>query len=92
MLGHPPLVYATASHSLRHADVSPVAFRAQYAAKFDANEADYYGALTAMDAQIGRIRAMLRDRGVADDTLLVRTVRPSCGPHFLCCRRHTLQR
>ena len=31
------------------------------------------GALTAMDAQIGRIRAMLRARGIEKDTLLTYT-------------------
>jgi arylsulfatase A-like enzyme len=45
--------------------------RAPYAAKgFDLNQQDYYGALTAMDAQIGRLRAMLRARDIADNTVL----------------------
>ena len=31
---------------------------------------DYLGLITQMDAAIGRLRALLRERGVADDTLL----------------------
>jgi arylsulfatase A-like enzyme len=31
---------------------------------------DYLGTLTQMDVQIGRLRQMLKDKGVADNTLL----------------------
>jgi hypothetical protein len=60
-------------HSVHIPYISPDAFRGQYASKFDENQADYYGALTAMDAQIGRIRAMLRTLGIEQHTLLTYT-------------------
>eukprot|EP00730_Choanoeca_flexa_P002622 TRINITY_DN11115_c0_g2_i13.p1 TRINITY_DN11115_c0_g2~~TRINITY_DN11115_c0_g2_i13.p1 ORF type:complete len:396 (+),score=69.67 TRINITY_DN11115_c0_g2_i13:290-1477(+) len=41
---------------------------------------DYLGTLTQMDAQIGRLRAMLRDYGVANDTLLM--FASDNGPHL----------
>ena len=40
---------------------------------------DYLGTVSQMDAQIGRLRAMLRRYGVADDTLLLFT--SDNGPH-----------
>ena len=64
----PPSVHSRSSHLL-----GPSAFRGRYATRYDENQADYYGALTAMDAQIGRIRSLLRARGVAQDTLLTYT-------------------
>ena len=61
-------------HSVHIPYVSPLGFREPYAAAgLDANAQDYYGALTAMDAQIGRLRATLRQRGIADDTFLLYT-------------------
>ena len=62
-------------HSVHIPYISPDAFRGQYASKFDENQADYYGALTAMDAQIGRIRATLRRLGIERETLLTYLLR-----------------
>jgi arylsulfatase A-like enzyme len=50
--------------------VAPPAFRALYP-DADPNEADYYGAATAMDAQVGRVRALLRAKGVENTTLVI---------------------
>lgn len=60
-------------HSVHVPYVAPAAFRGRYASKYDENQADYYGALTAMDGQIGRLRSLLRTMGIADDTVLVYT-------------------
>jgi arylsulfatase A-like enzyme len=38
--------------------------------EFPEKEAHYYGAITAMDEQIGRLRAELRELGIARDTML----------------------
>ncbi|MDE0262400.1 MAG: sulfatase-like hydrolase/transferase [Bryobacterales bacterium] len=43
--------------------------RALYAG-FSEGEQHYYGCITALDEQVGRLRAELRDLGVADDTML----------------------
>ena len=43
--------------------------RALYAG-FSDGEQHYYGCITALDEQVGRLRAELRDLGVADDTML----------------------
>ena len=42
---------------------------------------DYLGALTQMDAQVGRLRALLRELGVANDTLVWYAA--DNGPHTL---------
>ncbi len=52
--------------------VSPPAFRAQYA-QYDLNHQDYYGGLSAVDAQVGRIRETLQAWGVADSTFIALT-------------------
>jgi arylsulfatase A-like enzyme len=39
-------------------------------AEYDAYRRNYYGCVTAMDQQIGRLRETLRKAGVAEDTLL----------------------
>jgi hypothetical protein len=52
--------------------LSPPAYRALYP-NDDENHADYHGALSAMDASIGRIRTLLAELGVAHDTMLVFT-------------------
>jgi arylsulfatase A-like enzyme len=39
-------------------------------AGYDSYERNYYGCITAMDEQIGRLRNTLREAGVADNTLL----------------------
>lgn len=52
--------------------IAPTEFRLLYA-KYSLNEQDYYGSLTAVDEQIGRLRAFLRAAGVANNTLLALT-------------------
>lgn len=57
-----------------HAPHTPVAAgresREPYAA-FSADEQHWYGTLSAMDAQVGRLREELRRLGLADDTLIL---------------------
>ncbi|MEZ5366192.1 MAG: sulfatase-like hydrolase/transferase, partial [Bryobacterales bacterium] len=56
-----------------HTPHEPVAAGPQYRAKYAAfseDEQHFYGAVTALDEQIGRLRAELRRLGVADDTML----------------------
>ena len=60
-------------HSVHIPYVAPDAFRSRYAAKYDENQADYYGALTALDGQVGRLRSLLRTMGIANNTVLVYT-------------------
>ena len=52
--------------------VAPPAFRALYP-NATPNEADYYGSSSAMDAQVGRVRALLAAAGVANTTLVIFT-------------------
>lgn len=49
--------------------ISPPEFRALYA-NYTLNEQDYYGGLSCVDAQVGRLRTALRARGIADTTWL----------------------
>ena len=42
---------------------------------FTQDEMDYFGDISAMDAAIGRLRALLRSQGVADDTIVAFSVR-----------------
>ena len=42
---------------------------------FSQDEMDYFGDISAMDAAIGRLRALLRSQGVADDTIVAFSVR-----------------
>jgi len=44
-------------------------YRAMYAGENDV-QGNYYGCITAMDEQVGRLRQELRDLGVADNTML----------------------
>jgi arylsulfatase A-like enzyme len=56
-----------------HAPHEPVragdAYRAMYADR-PVKEQHYYGCITALDEQVGRLRRELRDLGVADNTML----------------------
>lgn len=56
-----------------HAPHAPViagpAYREMYS-QYSEGEQHYYGCITAMDEQIGRLRKELRDLGVAEDTML----------------------
>ncbi len=56
-----------------HAVHIPLVAGAEYAARYrqhDGHHQQYFGAMTAMDEQIGRLRRELRALDVADDTLL----------------------
>jgi arylsulfatase A-like enzyme len=56
-----------------HTPHLPVVAGPEHAAmysEYDSYERNYYGCITAMDEQIGRLRKTLRDSGVADNTLL----------------------
>ena len=50
--------------------VSPPEFRVPYE-NYTFNEQDYYGSAAAMDAQVGRVRRLLRDLGLAENTMVV---------------------
>jgi arylsulfatase A-like enzyme len=56
-----------------HAPHLPVVAAPEYAALYgqeDSYTRNYYGCITALDEQIGRLRATLRQEGVADNTLV----------------------
>ncbi len=56
-----------------HTPHLPVVAGPKYAAmydQYDEFEKNYYGCITAMDEQIGRLRATLREHGVADNTMI----------------------
>ncbi len=44
-------------------------YRALYA-EFSAEEQHYYGCITAMDEQVGRINQLVKELGIADDTMI----------------------
>lgn len=67
-----PFLAQVSFHQVHIPYIAPPEFRALYP-DVDENHQDYYGALTAMDAQIGRIRGFLRDLGLANNTLLAFT-------------------
>ena len=48
---------------------------------FSQDEMDYFGDISAMDAAIGRLRALLRSQGVADDTIVAFSVRRPIHDH-----------
>ncbi len=48
--------------------VAGPSYRAMYA-EFSEGEQHYYGCITAMDGQVGRLRSELRTLGVSDDTM-----------------------
>jgi len=56
-----------------HAPHAPVVGGPQYRAmysQYSEDEQHYYGCITALDEQIGRLRNELRDLGIADNTML----------------------
>ena len=56
-----------------HTPHSPVVAGAKYKAmysQYDDNKQHYYGCITAMDEQLGRLREALKAAGVADNTML----------------------
>ena len=56
-----------------HAPHAPVVagprYRAMYS-QYSEDEQHYYGCITALDEQVGRLRGELRARGIADETML----------------------
>lgn len=56
-----------------HAPHLPVVAGPKHAAiysEYDSFQKNYYGSVTAMDEQIGRLRAVLKEAGVADNTMV----------------------
>jgi arylsulfatase A-like enzyme len=56
-----------------HAPHTPVVAGPQYRAMYSQYSEDqqhYYGCITALDEQVGRLRSELRDLGIADNTML----------------------
>ena len=56
-----------------HAPHAPVVAGPEYRAmypKYSEEEQHYYGCITAMDEQIGRLRRNIRELGIAEDTML----------------------
>jgi arylsulfatase A-like enzyme len=56
-----------------HAPHLPVAASERHRApyqKYSVHERNYFGCITALDEQVGRLRGALRDLGAADDTML----------------------
>jgi arylsulfatase A-like enzyme len=64
-----PFLAQISFHSVHIPYVAPPAFRAMYA-NLSENEQDYYGTLTSLDAQVGRIRALLQTLGIYENTWL----------------------
>ena len=68
--GKPFFVYLP-FHTVHHPYVAANGYREMYESEgFNAKEVDYYGAITAMDAAIGRVRALLRQHNVSDNTMV----------------------
>ena len=81
-----PFLAVVFFHGVHIPYVATPAMRAKYVAKgFDANEADYWGTISQIDAAVGRVRALLQARGIANNTWLSLTadngpeVNPSGG-------------
>jgi arylsulfatase A-like enzyme len=57
-------------HTVHNPYIAVNPYKSEYLKKgYDENYSDYYGAITAMDAQVGRIRNLLQEEGVANNTL-----------------------
>lgn len=48
----------------------PSYFQSYSRQRYTSNEMDYYGAITAMDDAIGRLRSLLSNRGIANNTMV----------------------
>lgn len=59
---------ATATMHELHRYVATPETRATYPDNMTVNEKDYWGTITQIDAQVGRIRALLRQHGLENDT------------------------
>jgi arylsulfatase A-like enzyme len=84
----------THTHIQMHMDNRPE-FYHNYTDAFGDPAGDYLGTITQMDVQIGRLRRMLRDRGVANNTMLWYTAdngpNPRSGPNYLQRDRNKVQ-
>lgn len=67
-----PFLAQVSFHQVHIPYIAPQQYRDMYK-QYDLNHQDYYGALTAMDAAIGRLRAALVQQGIADNTLVAFT-------------------
>lgn len=67
-----PFLAQVSLHQVHIPYIAPPSFRALYS-NYTINQQDYYGALTAADAQIGRLRTLLASLGVAQNTLVAFT-------------------
>jgi len=65
-----PFLAQVAFHQTHIPYVSPPEFRVPYA-NYTLNQQDYYGSAAAMDAQVGRVRRILRDLGLDENTMVV---------------------
>lgn len=66
--GKPFFVYLP-FHAVHHSFVATDEYRGKYRA-FSPTEADYFGAVSAMDAAMGKIRALLVKHGIQNNTML----------------------
>jgi len=64
-----PFLAQVSFHQVHIPYIAPPEFRALYS-NYTENEQDYYGAITAMDAQVGRIRNLLQNLGIANNTII----------------------
>ena len=68
--GKPFFVYLP-FHTVHHPYVAAEGYREMYESEgFNAEEVDYYGAISAMDAAVGRVRALLRQHNISDNTMV----------------------
>ena len=68
--GKPFFVYLP-FHTVHHRYVAAEGYREMYESEgFNAKEVDYYGAISAMDAAIGRVRALLRQHNISYNTMV----------------------
>jgi arylsulfatase A-like enzyme len=65
-----PFLAQVSFHQTHIPYVSPPEFRVPYS-NYSLNEQDYFGSAQAMDAQVGRVRRILRDLGLDENTMVV---------------------
>ena len=66
--GRPFFVYLP-FHTVHHRYIAAKGYREMYSGH-NANQVDYFGAISAMDAAIGRVRSLLREYNISDNTML----------------------
>ena len=77
--GAPPFLAVLWLHAIHEPHPALPQFYHAYNDTFGDPAGDYLGTLTQTDAQVGRLRALLRSRGIANETLLWYT--SDNGPH-----------